>query len=163
MGPAGAVAELMARADSEDPPQPQSEAAETYVLDASAAVEYLLESPFGARVAAVIAGARLIAPDTLDAEVMSALRNRVLQSAIDEARAVKALADLETLPVERIPYRPLIALAWQYYHNVTAYDALYVALAEVYGATLVTVDGHLSRAPASVLAGVAIHNIPNDP
>ena len=158
MGSAEAVAKLMARADSEDPPQPQSEAAETYVLDASAAVEYLLESPAGARVAAVIAGARLIAPDTLDAEVMSALRGRVLPSVIDEARAIKALADLEAMPVERISSRTLIPLAWGYYHNITAYDALYVAAAKVHGATLLTSDGHLTRAPASVL-DVPVRNV----
>ena len=148
----------MASSNSEDPPQPQFEAAETYVLDASAAVEYLLERPAGARVAAVITGARLIAPETLDAEVMSALRSRVLQGAIDEARAVKALADLAAMPVERVPYRPLLSLAWQYYRNVTAYDALYVALAQVHEAAILTCDGHLSRAPASVL-GVAVRNV----
>ena len=148
----------MARANSEDPPQPQAEAAETYVLDASAAVEYLLERPAGAGVAAVIAGARLIAPATLDAEVMSALRSLVLQGVIDEARAIKALADLAAMPVERIPYRPLLPLAWQYYHNVTAYDALYVAVARVYNAPIITCDGHLARAPAGVL-GVTVRNV----
>ena len=148
----------MASSNPEVPPQPQFEAAETYVLDASAAVEYLLERPAGARVAAVITGARLIAPETLDAEVMSALRSRVLQGAIDEARAVKALDDPEAMAVERISSRPLIPLAWGYYHNITAYDALYVAAAKVYGATVLTSDGHLTRAPASVL-DVAVRNV----
>ena len=60
--------------------------------------------------AAVIAGVRLIAPDTLDSEVMSALRSRVLQGLIDEARALTALADLDAMPVERISSRTLISL-----------------------------------------------------
>ena len=149
----------MIAANHEDPPQPELTTSEIYVLDASTAVEYLLERPAGARVAAVIAGVRLIAPDTLDSEVMSALRNRVLQGLIDEARAVKALTDLDAMPVERISSRTLIPLAWRYYHNITAYDALYVAAAKAHGATVLTCDGHLIRAPASVL-DVPVRNIP---
>ncbi|MDE2786837.1 MAG: type II toxin-antitoxin system VapC family toxin [Chloroflexota bacterium] len=149
----------MITANPEDPPQPELTASETYILDASAAVEYLLARPAGARVAAVIAGAHLIAPDTLDSEVMSALRGRVLQGLIDEARALTALADLDAMPVERISSRTLISLAWGYYHNITAYDALYVAAAKAHRATVLTCDGHLTRAPASVL-DVPVRNIP---
>ena len=140
------------------PPSPERGAAETYVLDASAAVEYLLQSDQGERVAAVIDGVRLIAPDLIDAEVMSSLRGLVLRREIDETRALAALSDLAVMPIERIPYHPLLSLAWRYYRNVTSYDALYVALAETYGATVVTVDGHLARAPAGVV-GVAVLNV----
>ncbi len=142
----------------DDPPQLEAAEAEIYILDASAAVEYLLQSDKGTLVAAIIDGKRLIAPDLLDAEVMSSLRGLVLRQEIEEARALTALADLAAMPIERIPYRPLLPLAWRYYHNVTAYDALYVALAETYGATVVTVDGHLARAPAGVL-GVTVRNV----
>ena len=148
----------MATPNPEDPPQPEADVEETYILDASAAVEYLLERPAGARVAAAIAGARLIAPDTLDSEVMSALRSRVLQGLINEAQAFTALADLDAMPVERISSRTLIPMAWGYYHNITAYDALYIAAAKTHGATVLTSDGHLTRAPASVL-DVPVRNV----
>ena len=148
----------MATPNPEDPPQPAADDAETYVLDASAAVEYLLQSEAGERVADIIAGARLIAPDTFDSEVMSSLRNMVLHGDIDEARTLAALSDLEAMPIERISSRRLIPLAWGYYHNITAYDALYVAAAKVYGATVPTSDGHLTRAPASVL-DVPLRNV----
>lgn len=145
----------MVSPNPDDPPQPEAAEAEIYILDASAAVEYLLRSDKGTLVAVIIDGKRLIAPDLLDAEVMSSLRRLVLGREIDEARALTALADLAAMPIERIPYRPLLPLAWGYYHNVTTYDALYVALAETYGATVVTVDGHLARAPAGAL-GVTV-------
>lgn len=149
----------MATPNPEDPPQPEADVEETYILDASAAVEYLLHSEPGLMVAAIIVGARLIAPDTLDSEVMSSMRNMVLHEDIDEAQALTALADLDAMPVERISSRTLIPLAWSYYHNITAYDALYVAAAKAHGATVLTCDGHLTRAPASVL-DVPVRNIP---
>ena len=148
----------MVAPNPEDQPKMEAGVEEIYVLDASAAVEYLLQSEQGERVAAIIGGARLIAPDTLDSEVMSSLRNMVLHGEIDETRALEALAGLEAMDVERISSRPLIPLAWGYYHNITAYDALYVAAAKVYGATVLTADGHLTRAPASVL-DVAVRNV----
>lgn len=149
----------MAIPSSEEPIQPDTAAAETWILDASAGVEYLLERPAGVQVAAIIAGAgRLIAPDLFDAEVMSALRGQVMSQRIDEARALQAMADLAAMPIERIPYRPLLQLAWQYYQNVTTYDALYVAAAQVHNAPILTCDGRLSRAPAGVL-GVVVRNV----
>ncbi len=146
----------MSPAHAECPPPSQSEAAEIYVLDASAAVEYLLERPAGERVAAAIAGRRLIAPDLLDAEVMSALRGQVMSRRIDEARALEALDRLATMPIQRIPYRPLMPSAWQHYQNVSSYDALYVALAQANDATLLTADRRLARAPG---LGVAVVDV----
>ena len=132
--------------------------AEPYVIDASATVEYLLESDVGLQVAALIAGARLVAPEMLDAEVLSALRRGVQAQEISETRALEALARLEDLPVERVSHRTFTRAAWALRHNVSAYDALYVAIARERGATLLTFDGPLTRAPASVL-GVAVRNV----
>lgn len=146
----------MPPAPAEPPPPSQSEAAEIYVLDASAVVEYLLERPAGEQVAAVIAGRRLIAPDLLDAEVMSALRSQIMSRRIDEAQALEALDRLAAMPISRIPYRPLIRSAWQHYQNVSVYDALYVALARANDATLITADRRLARAPG---LGVVVRNV----
>ena len=120
---------------------------EPYVIDASATVEYLLESELGLQVAALILDARLIAPELLDAEVLSALRQETLRGRISEAEAVTALERLNDLPVERVSHQPYIRDAWELRHNVSAYDALYVAVARIYGATLLTADGRLARAP----------------
>ena len=132
--------------------------AEPYVIDASATVEYLLESDVGLQVAALIDGARLVAPEMLDAKVLSGLRRKVQMQEISEARALEALARLEDLPVERVSHRTLTRAAWELRHNVSAYDALYVAIAQERGATLLTFDGPLTRAPASVL-GVAVRSV----
>jgi predicted nucleic acid-binding protein len=51
------------------------------------------------------------------------------------------------MPLQRIPHTALIRRVWELRDNVTPYDAAYVALAEVLGATLLTADIRLSRAP----------------
>ena len=124
--------------------------AEPYVIDSSATVEYLLDTEVGSQVAELIAGARLIAPEMLDAEVLSALRRGVQAQEISGARALEALARLENLPVERVSHRTFTRAAWALRHNVSAYDALYVAIAQERGATLLTFDRPLSRAVASM-------------
>ena len=118
-----------------------------YVIDASAAVEYLLKSPLGLGVAGIIEGKDLVAPEMIDAEVLSALRRGVLRGRLEEARARMAVDSLTEWDVERVAHRDLVRLAWQHYQNVSAYDAFYVATARVYGFSLLTADGRLARAP----------------
>ena len=117
-----------------------------YVPDASAVVEYLLQTPAGLAVSELIAGAELAAPELLDPEVMSSLRRRVLSGRLAEGQALRILDELADLPIERVAHRSLIHTAWQLYRNVSAYDALYVALARVQGFALLTADGRLARA-----------------
>ena len=119
-----------------------------YVIDASAAVEYLLQTPRGRIVADRLTGEELLAPELMDAEVLSTLRRHVMTSQINEARALLALRHLDTWAVSRLPLLPLVKIAWQYRHNVSAYDAFYVAAAVDNEARVITVDGRLSRAPA---------------
>ena len=127
-----------------------------YVIDASVAVEYLLKTPVGRAMADLIERAALIAPELLDAEVLSALRGAVLGGHLDEARALAALDDLADWPLDRIPNRALARLAWRHLHNVSAYDAFYVAAARAHNATLLTADGRLSRAPG---LGVVVQHV----
>ena len=127
-----------------------------YVIDASAAAEYLLKTPLGLTIADVIEPATLIAPELLDAEVLSVLRGAVLGGHLDEARARLALDDLVDWPLERIPNRALARPAWRHLHNVSAYDALYVAAARAHDAPLLTADGRLSRAPG---LGVVVQHV----
>ena len=91
--------------------------------------------------------AALIAPELLDAEVLSALRGAVLSGRLEEARALTAVDDLADWPLDRIPNRTLARLAWRHLHNVSAYDALYVAAARAHDVPLLTADSRLSRAP----------------
>ena len=127
-----------------------------YVIDASVAVEYLLKTPIGRAMADLIERAALTAPELLDAEVLSALRGAVLGGRLDEARALAALDDLADWPLDRIPNRVLARLAWRHLHNVSAYDAFYVAAARAHNATLLTADGRLSRASG---LGVVVQHV----
>ena len=127
-----------------------------FVIDASAATEYLLRTPLGLSVATAIEDASLIAPELLDVEVLSVLRRAVLRREITEQRAILAIEDLVDWSIDRIPHKPLIWLAWQNRNNVSAYDAFYVAAARVSDAPLLTADGPLSRAPK---LGISIENV----
>jgi predicted nucleic acid-binding protein len=127
-----------------------------FVIDASAAVEYLLRTPVGRSLQDLVEGAFLMAPALLDVEVLSVLRRAVLHQGLSEARAWLALEDLSDWPVDRVPHTTLIREAWRHRHNVSAYDAFYVAVARLYEAPLLTTDGPLSRAPA---LGIEIRNL----
>ncbi len=127
-----------------------------FALDASAAVEYLLQTALGQRVAGAIGAARLVAPELLDVEVLSVLRREVLAGRLGEARASEAVDDLREWSIERVAHRRLLADAWALRGHVSAYDAFYVAAARARGATLLTADGPLSRAPG---LGVAVQNV----
>jgi len=126
------------------------------VVDASAAVEYLLQTRLGLRVGAVIEGADLVAPELLDAEVLAVLRREVLARRLGVRRAAEAIADLRDWDVERVGHRDVLEEAWALRDRITAYDALYVAVARVRRGGLVTADGPLSRAPA---LGVPVHYV----
>lgn len=58
---------------------------------------------------------------------------------------------LTGLPIRRYPHVTLISRVWQLRHNLSAYDAAYVALAEILGATLMTRDRRLAEAAKSVI------------
>jgi predicted nucleic acid-binding protein len=127
-----------------------------YVIDASAAAEYLLRTQLGLKIADLLKDAFLLAPELLDVEVLSVLRRAVLHSKLDALRASLALADLADWPLGRIAHAGLLQQAWQHRHNVSAYDAMYVAVAHIYDVPLLTADGPLARAPA---LGIVVQNI----
>ena len=89
----------------------------------------------------------LAAPELIDLEVTSALRGLFRVGKVNEFRARLALADLRRLPLRRASHQGLVTRCWELRNNLTAYDASYVALAELLGATLVTTDARLTRAP----------------
>lgn len=86
-------------------------------------------------------------PDLADVETVAVLRKRWLAGTMTARRFKAAIDDLADLPMERYPTGPLMGRAYELRANVTAYDASYIALAEVLACPLVTGDARLSRAP----------------
>jgi predicted nucleic acid-binding protein len=127
-----------------------------YVVDASAAAEYLLRTPLGLKVANIIEGGFLLAPELLDVEVLSVFRRAVFRQQLTEQRALRAIEDLMDWPIDRIPHKSLVWAAWQHRNNVSAYDAFYVAAAGLSASSLITADGPLARAP---LLGIVVENV----
>ncbi len=119
------------------------------VVDASALLEVLLRTGDGARIEARLfdADESLHAPHLLDIEIAQVLRRLAAAGEIFEDRGRAALADLSDLPVRRYPHDLLLPRIWTLRHNLTAYDAAYVALAEALDAPLITRDGRLAAAP----------------
>ena len=107
------------------------------VLDASALVELILATPTGRLVAARIADAAegLQAPHLADIEGAQALRRYVREGDIDARTAAVALDDFRALDLQRHAHEPLLSRVWELRENLTAYDAVYVALAEVLDAS----------------------------
>lgn len=118
------------------------------VLDASAAVDWLLQTPTGLRTEKRIfsQSESLHTPHLLDLEVAQVLRRLIRDGTVSVRRAEEALQDLLDLRIARYPHVVLLSRIWQLRHNFSAYDAAYVALAEGLGATLVTHDRRLASA-----------------
>jgi len=118
------------------------------VLDASAAVEWLLHTTTGARVGRRLGGSgeALHAPHLLDVEVTQALRRLLQLKHVGPAEASDALEHLRALAVRRYSHEPLVERVWQLRSSLTAYDGVYVALAEALGVPLVTCDEKLGAA-----------------
>ncbi|MPY95009.1 MAG: PIN domain-containing protein [Acidimicrobiia bacterium] len=118
------------------------------VLDASASVELLLDTPTGRRLHELVPGdAQWWVPEHFYAEVAGALRRAELHSTVPAARVAAAMSSLGTAPLRRVQVRPLLPEAWAKRANLTVADALYLVLAEHLGAGLVTADLKLANAP----------------
>jgi predicted nucleic acid-binding protein len=119
------------------------------VLDASAALELLLRPGAWPELETLVGDAPVpaFAPHLIDIEIAQVLRRLLLRRETTRAQADGAMAALHVLPVERFPHGPLLARIWALKVNLTAYDAVYVALAEQLSATLWTRDGRLAKTP----------------
>ncbi|MGH3438965.1 MAG: type II toxin-antitoxin system VapC family toxin [Sciscionella sp.] len=88
--------------------------------------------------------ARAAAPELLDAEALSVIRRMARSRVLSTDRAKTALLQIQQAPLLRLPHRPLLERAWELRHSISAYDALYVALAEQLDVPLVTCDAKLA-------------------
>lgn len=117
------------------------------VLDASVVVELVLNGPLAARIRREMAEAddSFIVPHLVDVEVLSAVRRISASKFIDAHRASRVLEDLASLPAERFDHSFLCARIWELRNNFTAYDATYIALAELTSSVLFTCDAKLQK------------------
>ncbi len=118
------------------------------VIDASAVLEVLLRTPAAQAVEGRLFDPQetLHAPHLLDVEVAQVIRRYAANGEIDGEQGGAALADLAVFPLHRYPHDVLLPRVWELRSNLTAYDAVYVALAEALEAPLLTRDRRLANA-----------------
>lgn len=117
------------------------------VLDASVVVELLTNGELNMAIRRALAESddSFVAPHLLDIEVTGALRRIIAGRRIDSHHAKQFLSQLAELPAERYAHTPLLGRIWELRHNFTAYNAVYIALAEETSSVLFTCDEKLSR------------------
>lgn len=119
------------------------------VVDASALLEVLLRTPAADVVEDRLfaGGQTLHAPHLLDVEAAQVIRRYAANGEIDAERGRLALDDLADFPLRRYPHDFLLPRIWSLRNNLTAYDAVYVTLAEALDAPLLTRDRRLAASP----------------
>lgn len=116
------------------------------VIDSSALVALLLPAKETGQLRARVTGEELHAPALLEYEVASAIRGITLGGQLDGERGAQLLEELDAVPIFRWAPTPVLSRrAFGLRHNVTAYDASYVALAEALECPLITRDAHLAH------------------
>lgn len=98
----------------------------------------------GAQARDRVHGEELAAPHLVDLEIASVLRRAVGAGSMTPRRADQALQDLADLDIERVAHTSLLPRLWQLRDNYTAYDACYIALAELFRAPLLTYDARMA-------------------
>ena len=118
------------------------------VVDASAVLEVLLRTGAAQAVEGRLFDPQetLHTPHLLDVEVTHVIRRYAAKGEIDGERGTAALDDLAVFPLHRYPHGVLLPRMWELRNNLTAYDAVYVALAEALEAPLLTRDRRLANA-----------------
>lgn len=117
------------------------------VVDASCLVEVLTGTIRGEPIRQRLdADQDQAAPHIVDVEVFGIIRREHQRGRLDRTAAAQAVADLAAWPGERFGHRLLLDRAWQLRDTVRGWDAMYVALAEALGATLLTTDRRLAAA-----------------
>lgn len=116
----------------------------SYVIDASA-YDTLIDTP-----------EPLFAPELIDLEVAALLRKSVLRGAKNSGEATSEFTEWIRNDVHRVPHGAYLETVWALRHNITAYDASYVALAIHLDLPLITADRRLATAAAPYCEVVTI-------
>ena len=117
------------------------------VVDTSAALDALVGRPSDERLVARLGEDELHAPHLIDVELLHALRRLVAAGDLSDDAAADARSDFADLVIIRYPHQPLSDRMWELRHNLTAYDAAFIALSEALAAPLITCDGRLAKSP----------------
>lgn len=118
------------------------------VVDSSVLCNALLKDNEEAELArGRISGEELAAPELVYLEFMAVTRRLHHLGELDDRTSQQAMEDLYSLPLRTALHYPLMRRVWELHHNITAYDASYIALAELLETTLVTADQRLANAP----------------
>jgi predicted nucleic acid-binding protein len=115
------------------------------VIDASVVLEILKRTSAGLDFETALNGLPLHAPHVIDLEVTHTLRRWELTREMPRQAAQRALDTFLLMPITRYPHTTLLAEIWKLRHNLTAYDAAYLALARSLDAKLLTMDSALRR------------------
>ena len=115
------------------------------VVDTSAVLEAVVaRNPAPGLIERLGQDGDLHAPHLIDTEVLHALRTMTMHRQLSEDRATDGRTDFAELTLIRYPHEPLNDRVWELRHNLTAYDATFVALAEALDAPLITCDARLA-------------------
>ena len=119
----------------------------TTVLDGSALVAALVDSGSDGRWAeSLLAADALVGPELLLVEATNILRRLERAGLLSTLEATSGHRDIRRLSIDLFPFDPFAERVWALRHNLTAYDAWYVAVAEFVGGQLATLDRHLADA-----------------
>ena len=120
------------------------------VIDASVCVAALVDAGTdGYWAESKLAGATLVAPQLILIEVTNVLRRLTSSGRLSDLDASIAQSDLMTMTIELFPFAPFADRVWSLRHNLSSYDACYVALAESLKIPIATLDGRLINAPGT--------------
>jgi predicted nucleic acid-binding protein len=118
------------------------------VTDAGVWIKAIVDEGPGGAVRTRLAGeVSVAAPALLDLEFANVLRGLLTKKSINESSAERALTEIAQAPIKRYGHQALLRRIWQLKSNMTAYDAAYVALAELLGADLLTIDRRITGVP----------------